>query len=80
MGVLRIAGTFAAAAVAFSGYAAYRRRHVLRGHGALTRTPEPLQRWEGEGGAVPTAMRPETGRETLSEDVPGANAAGVGNS
>jgi hypothetical protein len=56
MGVLRIASTLAAAAVAFSGYAAYRRRHGQAVRDGLRRKPEPLQRWEGEGGAVPAVQ------------------------
>jgi hypothetical protein len=66
MGVLRTASTFAAAAVAFIGYAAYRRRHGATTPNGLARTPEPLQRWEGEGGAVPAVKRRSTATERQS--------------
>lgn len=58
--------TAAMAAIAFGGYAAWRRRR-----GSPT-AGEPLARWEGEGGAVPTIpRRPPAGPDLLDPAAPG---------
>jgi hypothetical protein len=55
MRLSQLAATIGLVAAGFSAYAAYRQRNGL-GRGARLRVkPEPLQRWEDEGGSVPAA-------------------------
>jgi hypothetical protein len=52
---MRILTLLGLAAVMFGAYAATRRQRFGPGASVRATNPQPLQRWEGEGGSVPAA-------------------------
>jgi hypothetical protein len=55
MRLSRLVATIGLFAAGFTAYAAYRQRSGFVGGARLRAKPEPLQRWEDEGGSVPAA-------------------------
>lgn len=71
---MRLLNWLTLTAAAVSGYAAYRHRQRERALKNPARKPEPLQRWEGEGGALP--VKPKL--PAAADDVGPAGAVQAG--
>ncbi len=70
MHIVRLAGILGLTAAAIGGYAAFRGYRPRSGAAAK---PEPLQRWEGEGGSVPGVEPP--GTQAAPSDAPAGGPA-----